>query len=250
MKIVVVGGTGLIGSKVASLLSARRLEVVVASPSTGVNSRTGEGLDAALHGANVVLDVTNAPSFDPGEVMDFFKTSTKNLLAAEKKAGVQHHVLLSIVGTDCLPGNGYFLAKAAQEALIEGSGVPYTIVRATQFMEFMATIADAGATDGEVRLSTANFQPIAADDLAGLLDDAVGKPPANGVVDVAGPEKGRMCDIIGRYLRAIGDSRKVTPDSSAGYFGSALEENSLVPVGKARLGSTGIEQWANSAKAA
>ncbi|WP_353505110.1 NAD(P)H-binding protein [Agrobacterium sp. 33MFTa1.1] len=196
------------------------------------------------------MDVTNPPSFDPGEVLDFFKTSTRNLLAAEKKAGVQHHVLLSIVGTDGLPGNGHFLAKAAQEALIEGSGVPYTIVRATQFMEFMAMIADAGTTDSEARLSTANFQPIAADDLAGFLADTVGKAPANGIVDVAGPEKGRMCDIIGRYLRSVGDSRKVTPDSSAGYFGCALEENSLVPVGQASLGPTGIEQWANSAKAA
>jgi uncharacterized protein YbjT (DUF2867 family) len=250
MKIVIVGGTGLIGSKLASLLSARAFDVVVASPSTGVNSRTGEGLDAALQGAHVVVDVTNAPSFDPSEVLDFFKTSTRNLIAAEKKAGVQHHVLLSIVGTDELPGNGYFMAKAAQEALIERSGIPYSIIRATQFMEFMATIADAGTADGEARLSTANFQPIAADDLAGFLADTVIHAPTNGIVDVAGPEKGRMCDIIGRYLRFSGDPRKVTPDSNAGYFGCALEENSLVPVSKVHLGTTDIERWASVAKAA
>lgn len=146
MKIVVVGGTGLVGSKVAGLLSARHLEVVVASPSTGINSITGEGLDAALQGADVVVDVTNAPSFDAAEVMKFFNVSTTNLLAAEKKAGVGHHVVLSIVGTDGLPGNGYFVAKAAQEALLEKSGVPFSIIRATQFMEFMGTIADAGAS--------------------------------------------------------------------------------------------------------
>ncbi len=250
MKIVVVGGTGLIGSKVASLLSARAHEVVVASPSTGVNSVTGEGLEAALRGAHVVVDVTNAPSFDPSEVMEFFKASTRNLMAAEKTAGVKHHVLLSIVGTDGLPGNGYFVAKAAQEALIEESGIPYTIVRATQFMEFMGTIADAGTSGGEARLSVGHFQPIAADDLAGLLVEAITSPPVNAIVDVAGSERGRMCDIIERYLKAIGDPRKVVADPAAGYFGSPLAQNSLVPLGKARLGATKLEDWATKRKAA
>lgn len=250
MKIVVVGGTGLVGSKVAGLLSARHLEVVVASPSTGINSITGEGLDAALQGADVVVDVTNAPSFDAAEVMKFFNVSTTNLLAAEKKAGVGHHVVLSIVGTDGLPGNGYFVAKAAQEALLEKSGVPFSIIRATQFMEFMGTIADAGASGGETRLSTSNFQPIAVDDLAEFLVDAIIGSPLNGSIDVAGPDRGRMCDIIAQYLEAVGDPRKVVPDASAGYFGCALEENSLVPLGEARIGSTNIATWAQRARAA
>lgn len=250
MKIVVVGGTGLVGSKVVASLSARSIEVVVASPSTGVNSRTGEGLDEALVGAEVVVDLTNAPSFDPADVMDFFKESTSNLLDAEKKAGVRHHVVLSIVGTDDLPGNPYFVAKSAQETLVREAGIPYTIVRATQFMEFMGTIADGATAGGVTRLSTGNFQPIAVVDLAGFLVDAIVDAPKNGVIDVAGPDRSSMADIIGRYLQAIGDNRSTTPDPNAGYFGCALKENSLVPLGEARIGSTTIEQWVNQAKAA
>jgi uncharacterized protein YbjT (DUF2867 family) len=250
MKIVIAGGTGLIGRKLVSLLSNRFHEVVVASPSAGVNSITGVGLEKAFEGADVVVDVTNPPTFDPAAVMDFFTTSTKNLLSAGKNAGVTHHVVLSIVGTDSLPQNGYFVAKVAQEKLVQESGIPYSIVRATQFMEFMGTIADGATADGEVRLSTANFQPIAADDLAELLADVAAYFPLNRIVDAAGPDRGRMCDLIGGYLASIGDTRIVKADPEAGYFGCPLDENSLVPLGDRRIGSLNIEKWSQRPKAA
>jgi len=243
MKLVVIGGTGLIGAKIVAILRPGGHEVVAASPRTGVNTITGEGLSQAMAGTDVVIDVTNAPSFEAAAVREFFETSSQNLLAAAAGAGVRHHVALSVVGIDRMPDNGYFRAKLAQEQLLESSGIPYSIVRATQFMEFIDAIAAANADGNTVRLSAGLFQPIAADDVARIVADVAVAPPCNGIVDIAGPERGPLAEIVARYLKAIGDPREVVTDPEARYFGGRVEELSLVPLGEARLGSTGIQQW-------
>jgi uncharacterized protein YbjT (DUF2867 family) len=242
MKIVVIGGTGLIGARTVAILKAGGHEVLAASPRMGVNAVTGAGLAAALEGAAAVVDVANSPSFEDQSVLEFFRASTHNLLAAEKAAGVRHHVALSIVGTD-RSDNGYFRAKLAQERLIEISGLPFSIVRATQFLEFVGGIADFSMAGGKVRLSPGLFQPIAADDVAALLAEATLGRPHNGIVDIAGPERAPLCDFVARYLKAVGDPREVVRDPAARYFGGAVEELSLVPLGEARLGRVGMEEW-------
>lgn len=242
-KVVVIGGSGLIGKKLVGLLQTRGYDVVSASRSTGVNVLTGEGLAEAFRGAAVVVDVSNSPSFDDAAVLEFFETSTRNLLAAEAVAGVRHHVALSVVGTDGLQASGYFRAKLVQEQLIEGSPVPYTIVRATQFFEFAAGIAYVATNDGVVSLSTALMQPIAADDVVAALADIVGEEPAQGLVEVAGPEKLRQDDFVGKFLIASGDARKVVAKADAGYFGTPVTDSSLVPAGEARLGNTKYADW-------
>src|SRR5262245_47611604 len=242
MKIVVIGGTGLIGSKTVAILRRGGHEVVAASPNTGVNSITGEGLKEATAGAQVVIDLANSPSFEDKAVLEFFETSGRNLLAAEAAAGVRHHVALSIVGTD-RTDNGYFRAKVAQEKLIKASGIPYTIVRATQFLEFLRGIADSSADGNIVKLPPISFQPIAADDVAASVADVALAAPRNGIVEIAGPERGPFNEIIARYLKAVGDPRKVVSDPAAGYWGGRVEEHSLVPLGEARLGRIGFDEW-------
>ena len=249
MKIVVIGGTGLIGSKTVAILRQAGHEVVAASPKGGVNTITGEGLKAAMAGAQVAIDLANSPSFEEKAVLDFFETSGRNLLAAESAAGIRHHVCLSIVGTDRMPGNGYFRAKVAQERLVEASGIPYTIIRSTQFLEFLRGIADAGADGSVVRLSPGLFQPIAADDVAAFVADAALAAPANGIVEIAGPERGPFAQIVARYLKAVGDTRTVVSDPEARYFGGRVEERSLVPLGEARLGRIGLEDWLRRSRA-
>ena len=242
MKIVVIGGTGLIGSKTVAILRQGGHEVVAASPKGGVNTVTGEGLEQAMAGAEVVIDLSNAPTFDPKAMLEFFETSGRNLLAAEAAAGVRHHVALSIVGTDRLPDNGYFRAKIAQEKLIEASSIPYTIIRSTQFLEFLGGIADA-CTDGRVvRLAPGLFQPIAAEDVAAVVAEVAFANPRNGIVEIAGPERAPFNEIVTRYLKAVGDPRKVVKDPEARYFGGRLEEKSLVPLGEARLGRFNLEE--------
>src|SRR4051812_48466400 len=236
MKIVVIGGTGLIGSKVVAILRQGGHEVVAASPRSGINAITGEGLKPAMAGAQVVIDVANPPSFEDKAVLEFFETSGRNLLAAEAAAGVKHHVALSIVGTDRTPDNGYFRAKVAQEKLIEAGGIPYTIVRATQFMEFLGVIADSSADGNTVRLSPGLFQPIAADDVAALVAAVALEAPRNGIVDIAGPEAAPFDDIIARYLKAVGDPRQVVRDPEARYWGGKVDDRSLVPLGEVHLG--------------
>lgn len=243
MKIVVIGGTGLIGSKTVALLRGRGHEVVAASPGTGVDTVTGAGLVEALAGAAAVIDSANAPSFEDRAVMDFFRTSGRNLLAAETAAGVRHHVTLSIVNTDRMPDNGYFRAKAEQERLVAASGIPHTIVRATQFLEFLGAIAGAHTEGDTVRLATGLFQPIAADDVAAILAETVVAAPRNGIVDIAGPERAPFPAIIARYLAAVGDGRRVVGDPEARYFGGRVEELSLVPAGEARLGRIRLDDW-------
>lgn len=243
MKIVVIGGTGLIGSKLVQQLAARGHEALAASPNTGVNALTGEGLAEALKGAQVVVDVANSPSFEDQAVLHFFETSGRNLLAAEAAAGVKHHVALSVVGTERLQDSGYFRAKLAQEKLIEAAGIPYTIVRATQFLEFVGAIAES-ATEGRiVRLSPAMFQPIAADDVATAMADAALAAPVNGMVEIAGPERVALAALVQRYLKAIGDPRSVLPDASAPYFGVRLDDRSLTPGDTPRLGAIDLEAW-------
>ncbi|KWV53917.1 NmrA family transcriptional regulator [Bradyrhizobium macuxiense] len=249
MKIVVIGGTGLIGSKTVAILRQRGHEVVAASPRNGINAITGEGLKEAVDGAAVVIDLANSPSFEDKAVMAFFETSGRNLLAAESAAGVRHHVALSIVGTDRTPDNGYFRAKVAQEKLIEASGIPYTIVRATQFMEFIGAIADAGGDGKTVRLSPGLFQPIAAEDVSAFVADVALEPPRNGIVDIAGPERAPFNEIIARYLKAIGDPREVVRDPEALYWGGRVEELSLVPLGEARLGRIDLNEWLRRSRA-
>lgn len=244
MKYVVIGGTGFIGSKVVAKLLAAGHEVVAAAPDNGVNTVTGEGLHEAVAGAHAVLDVTNSPTFDPQEILDFFRKSTSNQLAAEKDAHVRHHVLLSIVGTEKLPDNAYFRGKVAQENLVKGSGVPYTIVHATQFMEYLGTIADLGTIGGEALISTGNVQVIAASDLVDALCDVLTGEPANGIVQVAGPDREPMNEVVARALKAKGDPRTVKGDADALYFGSRLSADTLVPEGEVRLGSTTLAQWA------
>jgi uncharacterized protein YbjT (DUF2867 family) len=243
MKIVVVGGTGLIGAKtVAILRQGGRHEVVAASPKSGINSITGEGLKDAMAGAQVVIDLANSPSFEDKAVLEFFETSGRNLLAAEAAASVRHHVALSIVAID-RTDNGYFRAKVAQEKLIKASSIPYTIVRATQFMEFLGGIADSSADGNVVRLPPILFQPIAADDVAANVADIALAPPRGGIVEIAGPERAPFNEIVARYLTAIGDPREVVSDPKARYWGGRVEELSLVPLGDARLGRIGLDEW-------
>jgi len=249
MKIVVIGGTGLIGSKVVANLKQKDHEAFAAAPNTGVNTITGEGLKEALAGAQVVVDVANSPSFEEKAVMTFFETSGRNLLAAEAAAGVQHHVALSIVGDD-RSDNGYFRAKVAQEKLIKASGVPYTIIRSTQFLEFLRAIADSSAHGNVVRISPGLFQPIASDDVAAFVADVALAPPRNGIVEIAGPERAPFNEFVARYLKAVGDTRKVVSDPEAPYYGSRVEERSLVPLGEARLGRIGFDEWLRRSQAA
>src|SRR5438046_2857301 len=248
MKIVVIGGTGLIGSKTVAILRQGGHEVVAASPQSGINTITGEGLKEAMAGAQVVVDLANSPSFEDKAVLEFFETSGRNLLAAEAVAGVRHHVALSIVGID-RSDNGYFRAKVAQEKLIKASGIPYTIIRSTQFMEFLRGIADSSADGNVVRLSPGLFQPIAADDVAASVADVALAPPRNGIVEIAGPERAAFTEIVARYLKAVGDPRKVVRDSEARYWGGRVEERSLVPLGEARLGRIGFDEWLRRSRA-
>src|SRR5436189_1191719 len=243
MKIVVIGGTGLIGTKVVKNLRDKGHEVVAASPSTGVNAVTGEGVAEALTGARVVVDVANAASWEDKAVLEFFETSGRNLLAAEAAAGVSHHVALSVVGTDRLLASGYFRAKLAQENLIKASPIPYSIVRATQFFEFVGGIAQA-ATEGQtVRLPPALMQPIAADDVAAAVADVALARPLNGTVDLAGPDAIRQDDLVRRFLTATGDARTVITDPKALYYGIAVNDQSLTPGDHPRLGPTRFEDW-------
>src|SRR3981189_2461896 len=250
MKIVVIGGTGLIGSKVVEKLKQKGHEAIAAAPNTGVNTITGEGLKEAMAGAQVVIDLANSPSFEDKAALEFFETSGRNLLAAEAAAGVRHHVALSIVGTDRTPDNGYFRAKVAQEKLIEASGTPYTIVRATQFLEFLGGIAASSADGNKVRLSPGLFQPIAADDVAASVADVALAAPRNGIVEIAGPERAPFNEIVARYLKAIGDPREVVSDPEARYWGGRVDEHSLVPLGEALLGRIGFDEWFRRSQAA
>ena len=243
MKIVVIGGTGLIGSKTVAILRQGGHEVVAGSPKNGINSLTGEGLKEAMAGTQVVIDLANSPSFEDRAVLEFFETSGRNLFPAEAAAGVRHHVALSIVGTDRTPDNGYFRAKVAQEKLIETSGIPYTIIRSTQFLEFLDGIAASSADGSMVRLSPGLFQPIAADDVAAIVAEVALAAPRNGIVEIAGPERAPFNQIVARYLKALGDPRTVVSDPEARYFGGRVEERSLVPLGEARLGRIGLNEW-------
>jgi uncharacterized protein YbjT (DUF2867 family) len=248
MRIVVIGGTGLIGSKTAAVLRQDGHEVVAAVPDTGVNTLTGEGLREALAGAEVVIDLANSPSFEDKAVLDFFETSGRNLLPAETAAGARHHVALSIVGTD-RTDNGYFRGKVAQEKLVEASGIPYTIIRSTQFMEFLGGIADSGADGNVIRVPPVLFQPIAADDVAAIVAAVALAAPRNGIVEIAGPERAPLTGIVTRYLEAVGDPRNVVSDSEARYWGGQVEERSLVPLGEARLGSISLGDWLGRSQA-
>ncbi len=243
MKIVVIGGTGLIGSKVVTKLAERGYEVVAASPNSGVNTLTGEGLAEVLKGASVVVDVSNSPSFEDAAVLEFFKTSTGNLLTYEAAAGVGHHVALSIVGSDRLPDSGYMRAKIAQEKLIKESAIPYSIVHATQFFEFGKRIADSFTEGSTVRVPPVRFQPIAADDVASAVARVAMGSPLNGTVEVAGPEQFRFDEFINRGLSASKDPREVIADPQARYFGTELSERSLVPGDGALLGETRFDDW-------
>jgi uncharacterized protein YbjT (DUF2867 family) len=243
MKIVVIGGSGLIGKKLITILRGLGHEAVAASPSSGVNALTGEGLAEALAGASVVVDVANSPSFADAAVLEFFETSTRNLLAAEAAAGVGHHVALSVVGADRLPDSGYMRAKAVQEGLIRSGTVPYTIVRATQFFEFLGGIAESGVAGDTIRLPTAPMQPLAADDVAAALADVAVATPLNGMAELAGPEALPMAEFVGRFLAASGDTRTVVADPQARYFGTTLDDRGLTPGANPRIGPTRFEAW-------
>jgi uncharacterized protein YbjT (DUF2867 family) len=249
MKIVVIGGTGLIGSKVIEKLRQRGHEALAAAPNTGVNTITGEGLKAALAGAQVVVDLANSPSFEDKAVLEFFETSEGNLLPAERAAGVRHHVALSIVGID-RSDNGYFRAKLAQEKLIKNSGNPYTIIRSTQFMEFLRAIADSSADGNTVRIAPGLLQPIAADDVAANVAEVALETPRNGTIEIAGPERAPFNEFVARYLKAVGDPRTVVRDPQALYYGGRVEEHSLVPLGEARLGHIRLDEWLRRSRAA
>ncbi|RSN16290.1 NmrA family transcriptional regulator [Nonomuraea sp. WAC 01424] len=248
MKVVVVGGTGLIGSKLVSMLTEHGHEAVAASPNTGVNTLTGEGLAEALKGAQVVVDVSNSPSFEPAAVMEFFVASTRNVLAAEAKAGVGHHVAVSVVGTERMPENGYFAAKIAQEKLIEKSGVPFSLVHATQFFEFVRSIADEATDGGRVRIAPVRFQPIAGDEVAQAVGRIAVGSPLNGRTEVAGPQQYQMDEFFRKALVAWGDSREVVTDPLARYFGSVPGERTLVPGEGAMLGKITYREWLDTAK--
>ena len=242
-KIVVIGGTGLIGSKVVNKLREHGHEAVPAAPNTGVNSLTGEGLAEVLKGASAVVDVSNAPSWEDAAVLNFFTTSTRNLLTYEKAAGVGHHVALSVVGTDRLSESGYFRAKIAQEKLIKESPIPYTIIRATQFFEFLKGIADISMVDGKAHVPPVLFQPMAADDVASAVAKVAVGQPENGTVEIGGPEKFRMDELVRLRLASLKDSREVVADRNAPYSGANINDSTLVPGANARLGETRFETW-------
>jgi uncharacterized protein YbjT (DUF2867 family) len=245
MKIVVIGGSGLIGSKLVTKLRERGHEALAASPGSGVNTLTGQGLAAAVEGAAVVVDVSDSPSFEDAAVLEFFETSTRNLLAAESAAGVGHHVVLSVVGTERLPDSGYLRAKLAQEQLIEHSSVPYSTVHATQFFEFVGRIADEATSGNTVRLAHVLIQPMAAEDVASALADVTVRRPVNGLIEVAGPEQFRLDELIRNTLRERHDPREVITDPYAPYYGAELHERSLVPAAGARLAETRFHDWLN-----
>jgi len=247
MKIVIIGGTGLIGTKTVERLRRKGHEVVAASPGSGVDTVSGKGLAEALARAQVVVDLANSPSFEDAAVLAFFQTAGRNLVAAETAAGVKHHVALSIVGTDRVPASGYLRAKLAQEELIRRGGIPFTIVRSTQFFEFLGRIAQEGAAGGTIRVSSALFQPIASDDVADAMVDAALAAPANGIVEIAGPERVRLDELVRRYLRAIHDAREVVADPDAPYFGAKLDDRSLVAGDAAHLGAIHFEDWLRQA---
>jgi uncharacterized protein YbjT (DUF2867 family) len=243
MKTVVIGGSGLIGKKLVTILRQRGHEVLAASPSSGVNTLTGEGLSEALSGAQVVVDVANSPSWEDRAVLEFFETSGRNLLAAEKVAGVAHHVALSVVGTDRLLASGYFRAKTAQEELIKASSIPYTIVRATQFFEFVSGIVQSATAGQTVRLPPAMMQPIVSDDVAAALAEVAVARPLNGIVELAGPDPIRMDELARRFLAASRDTRQVIADPQAGYFGTPVDDHSLTPGDGPRIGPTHFDDW-------
>ncbi|MET0543454.1 MAG: SDR family oxidoreductase [Variovorax sp.] len=243
MKVVVIGGSGLIGSRIVANLRQRGHEAVAASPSTGVDTLTGAGLAQALAGAEVVIDVANSPSFEDEAAMNFFETSGRNLFAAEKAAGVRHHVALSVVGTERLLASGYFRAKLAQERLIAASGIPWTLVRATQFFEFLGAIAQTATEGDTVRLPRAHFQPMAADDVARLVTDAALAEPPNAMLEIAGPDRVGLAEQVRRFLAETGDGRTVVTDPQAQYFGLDVNDASLTPASGARLGSIGFDAW-------
>jgi len=243
MKIVVIGGSGLIGSKTVERLRNKGHDVISASPNSGVNTLTGEGVAQALAGAQVVIDLANSPSFEEKAALEFFETAGRNLLTAEAKAGVGHHVALSVVGTERLAGSGYFKCKAAQENLIRKSGIPYTIVHSTQFFEFTGAFAQVGTVVQLSHVPTAYFQPIFSNDVADAMAAVALAAPVNGIVEIAGPEKVRMSDLVGRYLKATKDSREVVGDRHARYFGYELDDQTLVPGSNPRLGATRFDDW-------
>jgi uncharacterized protein YbjT (DUF2867 family) len=245
VKIVVIGGSGLIGSKLVTKLRERGHETIAASPASGVNTLTGQGLAAAVEGASVVVDVSNAPSFEDAAVLEFFETSTRNLLAAESAAGVGHHVALSVVGAERLPDSGYLRAKIAQEKLIEDAAIPYSIVHATQFFEFVGRIADAATSGNTVRLAHVLIQPMAAEDVASALADVTVGPPVNGVIEIAGPQRFHLDELVRNTLRERHDPREVITDPHAPYYGAELHERTLVPTAAARLAETRFDDWQN-----
>jgi len=247
MKIVVIGGTGLIGSRLVNKLREHGHEAVAAAPNTGVNAVTGEGLPEVLKGASVVVDVSNAPSWEDTEVMKFFETSTRNLIAAETAAGVRHHVALSVVGSERMLQSGYFRAKIAQEDLIKGSTIPYSIVRATQFFEFVKPIADYSTEGNKVRLPSALIQPMAADDVATTVAKVAVGPAVNGTVEIGGPEQFRLDELVRKGLAALKDPREVVTDPQAHYYGIPVSERTLVPGNDARLGQTTFQNWLTQA---
>src|SRR5215468_1726034 len=243
MKIVVIGGTGLIGSKLVNKLREHGHEAVAAAPNTGVNTLTGEGLTEVLKGASVVVDVSNSPSWEDSAVLKFFETSTRNLVSYEATAGVKHHVALSVVGTDRMSESGYMRAKIAQEKLIEASSVPYSIVHATQFFEFLKGLADISMLDGKAHLPPVLFQPMSADDVATAVGRVAVEPPLNGTIEIGGPEQFRVDELVRRRLTSLKDPREVVADPSALYSGAKLNEKTLVPGSNARLGQTRFETW-------